>query len=216
MPISMLPKARMNVLALRERMRGMSDGEYLQALIAYHAAPTFLKMKPATLICPQTSGRDLETALRESAPCLACSFGVRVAPLRNQTGAFPIFVYHPELLRGALIAEEARELLAEAGYDVSRADVDALVGQLGEKYRGNEFPHEIGVFLGYPVSDVRCFIASRGRGCCVAGCWKAYTNPEQAEKRSTRFQWAKMRAAELILSGADLNEVVTGLRVGAA
>lgn len=216
MSYSMSVQARRNVLVLMERLRGMSDADYLESLIAYHAAPTLLGIKPATLICPRAAGRDLGRALEESAPCLVRSFGVQVAALRNRVGALLILIYHPALLRGTLAAAEVRELLAEAGYDVADVDVDALLARLGEKCLGHEFPHEIGVFLGYPAADVRCFMERRGHGCCAAGCWKAYSDPEHVRKSSARFRRAKMRAAELIVSGAKLGGVIAGLRESAA
>ena len=212
----MSAKARRNVLVLMERLRGMSDADFLESLIAYHAAPTLLGIKPATLICPRATGRDLGRALKNSAPCLVRSFGVQVAALRNRVGALLILIYNPGLLDGALARTEVRELLAETGYDVAEADVAALLAQLGEKCRGNEFPHEIGVFLGYPPEDVRCFMERRGRGCCAAGCWKSYGDPEGAKTCSARFRRAKSRAAELIVGGADLGGVVAGLRESAA
>ena len=45
-----------------------------------------------------------------------------------------------------------------------------------------DFPHEIGVFLDYPLEDVIGFIHNRGSGFCCLGCWKAYSNAEAAEK----------------------------------
>lgn len=39
-----------------------------------------------------------------------------------------------------------------------------------------EFPHEIGVFLGYPLSDVRGFLEDEGRNCAYVGYWKVYDN----------------------------------------
>jgi hypothetical protein len=199
-----------------ERLRGMSDADYIKSLIAYHAAPTLLGIKPATLICPCRAGRDLGRALKESASCLGSSFGVRVIALRNRSDARLVFIYDPDMLRRTLTGTGVREFLAETGYDVTEAGADELVSQLKEKFRGNGFPHEIGVFLGYPVEDVRCFIERRGRGCRTAGCWKTYGNPERVKNCSARFQRAKMLAAELIVGGAGWDEVVEGLRTSAA
>ena len=37
-----------------------------------------------------------------------------------------------------------------------------------------DFPHEIGVFLGYPLEDVVGFIRHRGKCFTCCGCWKSY------------------------------------------
>lgn len=46
-----------------------------------------------------------------------------------------------------------------------------------------EFPHEIGLFLGYPLCDVRGFIEdARGGVCLGCGYWKVYGEVEEREK----------------------------------
>lgn len=53
------------------------------------------------------------------------------------------------------------------------------------------YPHEIGVLLGYPLSDVQAFIELQGHGAVDVGPWKVYGNAEQARRR-----WERMRACE--------------------
>lgn len=45
-----------------------------------------------------------------------------------------------------------------------------------------KFPHEIGLFLDYPLVDVIGFIRNTGKNCKCSGCWKAYGNAKEAEK----------------------------------
>ena len=51
-----------------------------------------------------------------------------------------------------------------------------------------EFPHEIGLFLGYPPEDVRGFILHKGNCCKYSGCWKVYGNEEKAAKEFAKFK----------------------------
>lgn len=44
------------------------------------------------------------------------------------------------------------------------------------------FPHEIGLFLGYPPADVAGFIRHRGQKFSLSGYWKVYG--EEAEARA--------------------------------
>ena len=44
------------------------------------------------------------------------------------------------------------------------------------------FPHEIGLFLGYPPEDVLQYYLKQGKGYLFSGYWKVYTNPEKAIK----------------------------------
>lgn len=201
-----------SVFELMRRLRAMPDEQYLQFLVAYHAAPTLLGLKPATLICPDAAGRDLEGVCPEERPCLGRSFGVEVAGFRNGAGALLYLVFDRALLTAALADPEARELLADFGYDVDGGGVDGCLGTLRRRFAEPCFPHEIGVFLGYPARDVRCFMRNRGRACRKVGCWKAYHDVDEATRRSDRYNCVKARAAELIAAGAELGEVMDRLR----
>ena len=54
--------------------------------------------------------------------------------------------------------------------------------QLQEKLcESQDFPHEIGLFLGYPFEDVQGFIQNRGCNCRLCGYWKVYAN--ECEKK---------------------------------
>ena len=37
-------------------------------------------------------------------------------------------------------------------------------------------PHEIGIFLGYPLDDVKDFIKYKGSNYKICGCWKVYND----------------------------------------
>ena len=46
----------------------------------------------------------------------------------------------------------------------------------------DSFPHEIGIFLGYPVEDVKSFIQNHGENYILSGVWKVYHDKETAER----------------------------------
>ena len=52
---------------------------------------------------------------------------------------------------------------------------------------GGGIPHEIGVFLGYPLDDVKGFIRHKGRDYTFCGCWKCYGDPQAARRRFERY-----------------------------
>ena len=50
-----------------------------------------------------------------------------------------------------------------------------------EKLRkDSEFPHEIGLFLGYPAEDVKGFIENKAASSKCSGCWKVYGDEQTA------------------------------------
>lgn len=86
--------------------------------------------------------------------------------------------------------EGIRSFLEPLGYDCS--DADRCVARLGEKIRAGrdsaEFPHEVGVFLGYPLEDVEGFIHHKEEGCKCIGCWRVYGDEKRARRVFRRYQ----------------------------
>lgn len=205
---------KQGVFDLMRRLRDMPDERYLKCLVAYHAAPTLLGIKPATLICPNAAGRDLEGIFSGGRPCLGRSFGVEVAGFRNGAGALLYLVFDRALLAAVLADPEARDLLAGAGYDVDAGGVDGCLDVLRRRMAGPRFPHEVGIFLGYPPRDVRGFMRDRGRGngCRGVGCWRTYHDVDEVVRQTDRYNRLKARAAESIVAGVDPVEVAARIR----
>ena len=69
------------------------------------------------------------------------------------TGAVLVYVYRPARVARLLAAPHMLDFLAGEGYTPGTAD--ELLDQLAERLCcEGDFPHEIGVFLGYPLADV--------------------------------------------------------------
>lgn len=51
-----------------------------------------------------------------------------------------------------------------------------------------EFPHEIGLFLGYPPEDVQGFMENKAARHKLAGCWKVYGDVDAAQQTFARYK----------------------------
>ena len=99
--------------------------------------------------------------------------GLRVRVLKGctRTHRYLVYVYRENRLREVLSDEKVRTFLVQEGYRLPEGadDCEPLLRQLSRRLCCEaEFPHEIGVFLGYPLT------------CC--GCWKAYGDRDAAER----------------------------------
>lgn len=75
-----------------------------------------------------------------------------------------------------------RAFLRTQGY--VEDSLEGYLSQLGRRLEESaEFPHEIGVFLDYPLEDVQGFMANGGAGAVCQGCWKAYGDAQEAYRR---------------------------------
>lgn len=52
----------------------------------------------------------------------------------------------------------------------------------------SEFPHEIGIFLGYPLEDVEGFMYHKEEGCKCIGFWRVYGDEKKARETFRSYQ----------------------------
>lgn len=117
-----------------------------------------------------------------------------------------IYVYRPSRLARCLEEPEARELLFRYGY-VDAGMSDSLE-RLRERFRESRgFPHEIGIFLGYPAYDVRQFIENNGRNYLCCGVWKAYSREEEARLIFSRVRHCTQVYRRELEKGADIDRL---------
>ena len=124
--------------------------------------------------------------------------------LQHRDGRALIYVYRPARLVSDLKNESASVLLKERGYPT--AAPARCIAELIRRLEGSdEFPHEIGLFLGYPPEDVSGFIENKALGCKCIGCWKVYGDLDEAKRSFARFkkctevycaQWSKGKSIE--------------------
>lgn len=154
-------------------------------LLVRHCAPTLASLKTGNMF---TCRFETEEAMRESIREMNRRLGkkgLRVLPLRYGEGIALVYVYRPGRLNADLSDAAACRLLAERGYPCGNANqcVKCLQGRLAEEAG---FPHEIGLFLGYPPEDVAGFIDRRQAK--FSGCWKVYGDVEAARRSFDRFK----------------------------
>ena len=116
------------------------------------------------------------------------------------------------MLAEQLADRRAFALLRQAGYPVLAnrpLNLVALLSHLKKRLSQSEgFPHEIGLFLGYPLEDVIGFCRHKGEGCKLCGYWKVYGDVESARKSFALFDRCRELLFSHLLSGAPLQELV--------
>ena len=158
----------------------------IEEVVVEHGAPTLAGLKTANLFPVRTDGEDIVSMLRKVNQTLVGK-GIRAIPVKKQGKRTLVYLFRPDRLRKDLQQPEAARILREKGYPGGDTDqcLHCLIRHLNED---ETFPHEIGLFLGYPPSDVRGFMNSPQSGVKCTGCWKAYGNQEEAEKLFAKFR----------------------------
>ena len=149
-------------------------------------APTMASLKTGNMFnCPFGSREEMTAELRHLNRMLGRK-GLRILPLRWNNGHALVYLYRPKMLEKDLQNDLASQLLAECGYTCGNPN--SCIAQLISKLRSNpDFPHEVGLFLGYPPADVDGFM-HRKQACKLSGIWKVYDDVDDAAR-----QFAKCR-----------------------
>ncbi len=179
---------------------------HFQQILAVHAAPTLLGVKCANLISVPVTGEEITKLRRKFLSCTQ-SRGLRMRVLCGCGERLLIYIYHERLLIMRLHDPEIRAFLRKYGYteDMSLQD---MLSVLGKRITCGRFPHEIGIFLGYPLADVEGFIRNGGQNCLLCGVWKVYSEPERARQTFAHFGRCRAYLCDKLEQGLDLYEAL--------
>lgn len=183
-----------------------------EEMILKHCAPTLARIKTANLFtCEVKSREELNEALRRYNKKFVKK-GLRIISLRCKEGRALIYVYRPHLLSKDLKQSYAKKLLNSLGYipHSTGLSVVRLIERLNE---AGDFPHEIGLFLGYPPEDVKGFIEEGSKGYKCKGYWKVYSDEDKARRLFEKYKkctsvyirkWAQGRSLDKLTVGASV------------
>lgn len=176
--------------------------------LIHNASPTMASIKMANLYNFRfNSQEECESSIKHFNSIMNVK-GVYIELLKQADDFYLIYVYRKSHLLEQLRREDVRAFLKEMGYP-KQADVESYINVIKARLRENtEFPHEIGVFLGYPLSDVKAFIKEKGKNCLVCGDWKAYNDENNAKCMFCKYKHCKEVYVRTYRSGRKLYDLL--------
>ena len=134
--------------------------------------------------------------------------GVYVTFLKRNEKSALLYVFRPDRLEKDLSQPAVQNVLKTFGY--SDYKVGASIKHLKQRVEENTcFPHEIGLFLSYPVEDVIQFIRQKGCNYKCCGVWKVYCDEEFSQKMFARYR----KCTEVYLRVFDRGRSISALTV---
>lgn len=171
---------------------------------------TFAGIKAASLFTVRRAEADL---LPEYERHFGCR-GIYFERLRTSEDRVLLYVYRRAMLQRILFDEHNRAFLRSRGYNYHTCE--EAIALLKERMVREEFPHEVGLFLDYPLEDVEGFIASPREGVQICGYWKVYSDAEKKAEKFRRFRDCSRCILAKLYSGESLKEIFKALPVQAA
>lgn len=156
-------------------------------ILVKHGSPTLAGIKTGALFsCVFDSVDTMRRCIREWNR-IVVKKGLRVLPLQCRNLRVLVYIYRISHLRRDFQRADIRSILTRMGYccDNPEACILNLVKRLDAD---SGFPHEIGLFLGYPPEDVMGFIKHNACGFKCVGCWKVYGDEKAAREQFVKYR----------------------------
>ncbi len=178
----------------------------LESGVIENCAPTLAGMKAACLFNFFFEEEEAVLEALRSINEVLGPKGVAVEALLWRESSVLIYTYRRKLLEEDLSKEGVLELLKDYGY--RSRDVEECILHLKRRlYHYECFPHEIGLFLGYPLEDVKGFIENKGKNCKSCGVWKVYCNEGEKQKLFEKFKKCTNVYIQVFREGRGLSQM---------
>lgn len=176
-----------------------------EQMMINNCSPTLAGLKTGSLFTAGFGSGAERVAVLRSWNSMLRKKGLRAVPLGEKNGRTLVYVYRISRLCSDLQDSAARSILSARGYDCDFPE--SCIVRLAKRLQSSpEFPHEIGLFLGYPPEDVSGFIC--GKPCKLTGAWKVYGDEERASKTFARFSKCTRVYGELYAAGKPVDKLV--------
>ncbi|MBE6901258.1 MAG: DUF3793 family protein [Ruminococcaceae bacterium] len=183
----------------------MCNKEYcrFEQQLAFHTAPSLLGIKCASLMSVKKDASDIHSNTAEFNRRTAAR-DIKLRCLCDCEKRALLLLYNEEKLARRLNDPHCRRVLRECGY-TDDMNTDDCLERLASRIRGEKsFPHEIGIFLDYPVEDVVGFIENNGYNYKLSGYWKVYGDPVKAQRTFDNYNKCRRFLCNKLSAGEDL------------
>ena len=177
-----------------------------EEMLVTYCAPTLAGMKTGSLFSYKYEDRKSLNEQIRSLNKRMVPKGVCLIPIYVGEGRVLIYLYRPEKLKEDVSGKKSLKILNEMGYP--DGDSNRCLARLAKKLRQSEtFPHEIGLFLGYPPEDVEGFITHGSKNALCSGFWKVYSDVEGAEKTFEQYRRCNKIYSASFKAGKSLDDL---------
>lgn len=177
----------------------------IENAIVRYCAPTLAGLKTGSIVTVPVCGRTVLNDIKSLNKKLGKK-GLRVIPLKQSRDKTMIYIYRPERLMSDLKNNLSCSILKEMGY-CSASPSKCILRLIQRLESIDEFPHEIGLFLGYPAEDVEGFIKNKASRFKLVGCWKVYGDVDSARICFEQYKKCTHVYCECMKNGASIEKL---------
>lgn len=184
--------------------------KHVETKLAIQCAPLITGIKMSNLlIVSQAEAENLPYTLRNT--------GLVFLKLSEMKDKVTFLVFRRQELRTYLEDSNVQEILLSCGYE--DLSFRGILHTFMERYQAyakdaKQFPHEMGLMLGYPVEDVEGFIIHNGRNFICSGYWKVYKDAPAKQELFRKYEEAQRDVIALLSQGIGIRRIIKGYNGG--
>ncbi|MDD6233002.1 MAG: DUF3793 family protein [Frisingicoccus sp.] len=178
--------------------------EPLEVKIANQCAPVLAGIKPSNMLVLENKHiHDVVRVLEGTGLSWRCLYAGEEKNIW--------LLYRKEAMEEIVSGKEQMLFLKEWGYEEDT--LERMLMKFSQRFRHYRkdknlpFPHEMGVFLGYPMADVKGFIKYEGKNYLYCGYWKVYENVEERKELFRTYEEIRKVFVEEARKGKNLWQI---------
>lgn len=180
------------------------DMTKVETKLALQCAPVIMGIKISNLL---TISQEDEASMR----MILEKSELQYYHLIYQKGRMTYLVFRMVDLEAYLQEPDVQSFLQNCGYQ--GLSPKGILIRFQKRYEDSinkkaDFPHEMGVLLGYPIEDVEGFIQNKGEHYLYAGYWKVYECAEEKRLLFDAYESAKEGLVLLVANGYALRSII--------
>ncbi|SHK78778.1 Protein of unknown function [Clostridium cavendishii DSM 21758] len=188
-----------------DKLNDLNDTEYMKRLVTYLIAPVLTGIKPSSTITLNDEKRKLCSRFLEYGDEFIKSLDLNYKIMKTSPKGIVILVYNKSQLEKYIYINKNKQFLCKLGYGQDFS-LEKCLSCLKTKFEALEFPHEAGVFLGFPLEDVIEFMNNNKNFLC-SGYWRVYHNENSARELFRLYDKSKELVANCILEDLSLLDI---------
>lgn len=193
----------MRIAEFYKSLSTMGDKEYIEKFLLFNASLVIAGVKPGETITLKKTGNNSYNKWEKFGVSFLRENNLNFIELRESDDALIILVYNKEIMTKNIFNKLNKEFLMEMGYP-KNGTLEEYLYKLVNRYEIFNCPHDLGIFLGIPVEDVKDFMECTNKKCLYCGYWKVYNNYDKAREVFNIYDKVKDEVVHRILDG-DIN-----------
>ena len=184
--------------------------------LVVQVSTVLVQVKPSVLICLPVSKRPCGVSFLEewekNKQEIIQDIGLSFLEMKTTSMGKQVLFYAQEKLQVELAKENRACFLEELGYS-RKLSLKGYLNVLMERFNSGKFPHEIGIFLGYPVKDVKGFMCKEAFPLDRRTRWRIFGDLSISLNLMRLYEKVETIFKEMLNNGQDPLRAIDKLQV---